>query len=77
MDLNFSKLQELVIDREAWHAVVYGVEKSQTWLSDWTELKRRPWLVWVISEAWKAFKQSAEELEAKGTQTFNYDWCWF
>ena len=37
-DMNLSELQELVMDREAWHAAIHGVTKSQTWLSDWTEL---------------------------------------
>ena len=36
MDMNLSRLQELVMDREAWHAAIHGVTKSQTRLSDWT-----------------------------------------
>ena len=36
MDMNLRKLQEIVKDREAWHAGVHGVTKSQTGLSDWT-----------------------------------------
>ena len=38
MDMGLGGLRELVMDREAWRAVVHGVSKSRTWLSDWTEL---------------------------------------
>ena len=37
VDMSMSELQELVMDREGWHAAVHGVPKSWTWLSDWTE----------------------------------------
>ena len=37
MDLSLSELWELVMDREAWRATIYGIAKNWTWLSDWTE----------------------------------------
>ena len=43
IDMNFSKLKELVMDREAWRAAVHGVTKSWTRLSDWTEQLGRIW----------------------------------
>ena len=40
-DMSLGELQELVMDREAWHAVIHGIAKSWTLLSDWTELNLR------------------------------------
>ena len=45
--MSLSELRELVIDREAWHAVIHGVTKSRTRLDDWTELNgvsKAPWI---------------------------------
>ena len=46
MDMNLSKLREIVKDREAWRAAVHGVTKSRTGLKDWTKLN---WTDWTYS----------------------------
>ena len=62
MDMRLSKLQELVMDREAWHTAVHGVTKSQTWLNNRSELNmafnsritQEPciYLPWYIEMMW-------------------------
>ena len=48
MDMGLGGLREVVMDREAWCAVVHGVAKQQTWLSDWAELNWIP--LWCVLE---------------------------
>ena len=64
VDMSLSKLQELVMDREAWSAVVHRVTKSRTQLSDWTELNKRFKLqIMSLSKKWPQLPLSAPHIQ--------------
>ena len=54
MDMSLGKLQQLVVDWEAWRVAIHGVVKSRTWLSDWTELNWNTVYVLSILYLWLA-----------------------
>ena len=54
MNVSLSELRELVMDREAWHAVIHGVAKSWTQLSDWTDRLTDLGYLFLGSQEWKS-----------------------